>query len=152
MYKEKIVTDCLSAWCSTEFTYNDSVDNVLSNMIYQGKVWYLTKSLLPDQPDYMVAGFTREEMDFCRRNEGRMWEYLVEHKILFESDRLTIQKYTGNGPFTKDFTPESPARASDWIGWRIVESYMMNNRSVTMAAIMADDNFQNILALSKYNP
>lgn len=152
MHKEKILSDCISAWCATEFVYNDSVDNVLSNMIYQGKIWYLIKSLIPDHPDHLVAGFTVEEMDFCRRNEARMWEYLIEQKILFMSDRLTIQKFIGNGPFTKDFSTASPARAASWIGWRIIEKYAVNNRSLTMPEIMADNDFQKILALSRYNP
>jgi len=152
MFKDKIVTDCISAWCSTEFIYNDSVDNILSNMIYQGKIWYLTKSLLPDQPDYLVTGFSPEELDFCRKNEGRMWEYLVEHKILFMSDRLTIQKFAGNGPFTKDFGTKSPAKASSWIGWRIVENYAARNHSITMKELMNEDDFQKILSLSRYNP
>jgi hypothetical protein len=152
MTKDKILSDCISSWCSTEFVYNDSVDNVLSNMIYQGKIWYLTKSLLPGHPDHLIAGFTEDELAFCRNNEARMWEYLIEYKILFMSDRLTIQKFIGNGPFTKDFSTASPARAADWIGWRIVEKYAAGNRSLTMQEIMAENDFQKILALSKYNP
>jgi hypothetical protein len=97
-------------------------------------------------------GFSADQMNFCRNNEARMWEYLVEHKILFETGRMSIQKFTGNGPFTRDFTPESPARASVWLGWRIVEAYLRRNPGVTLGDLMRDNDYQKILTLSRYNP
>ena len=50
----------------------------------------------------------------------------------FETDRITIQKFTGSGPFTNNFTRESPARAAVWLGWRIVEEYMQYNARVSL--------------------
>lgn len=152
MHPGKIPSDCFMGWAMTEFEYMDSVDNVLSNMIYQGKMAYFTKWMLPEHPDSLIMGFTAGQMKFCRNNEERMWEYLVEHKVLFESDLLSIQKYTGYGPFTSGFTQESPARAAVWIGWRIVEEYARNNPKLSLEEIMEEDDYQKILTLSRYNP
>ncbi len=152
MYPGKIPSDCMSGWAMTEFEYHDSVDNLLSNMIYQGKIAFFTKWMLPEEADSVIMGFSAGQMKFCRNNEARMWEYLVEHRFLFETDRMTLQKFTGNGPFTRDFTPESPARASVWLGWRIVEEYMKRNPGVSLRDLMQDDDYQKILTLSKYNP
>ncbi len=152
MYPAKISSDCLLGWGITEFEYNDSADNVLSNMIYHGRNAYFSKWMLPEQPDSLIMGFTAEHMRFCRNNESRMWEYLVEEKVLFETDRMTIQKFTGSGPFTGDFTRESPARAAVWLGWRIVEDYMRHNSRVSLQDIMNENDYQKILTLSKYNP
>jgi hypothetical protein len=151
MYPGKIPSDCMAGWAMTEFEYNDSADNVLSNMIYQGKIACFTKWMLPAEPDSVIMGFSADQMNFCRNNEARMWEYLVEHKILFETGRMSIQKFTGNGPFTRDFTPESPARASVWLGWRIVEAYLRRNPGVTLGDLMRDNDYQKILTLSRYN-
>ena len=152
MHPEKILSDCISSWCLTEFLYNDSVDNVLSNMIYNGKILYLTKSLLPGHPDQLIAGFTDQELQFCKANEARMWEYLIENKVLFLSDRLSIQKFVGDGPFTKEFSDASPARAAVWIGWRIVEDYAARSPGLSMEEIMNENDYHRILALSRYNP
>ena len=152
MHPGKIPTDCFQGWGMTEFEYNDSVDNVLSNMIYHGKIAYFTKWMLPDQPDSLIMGFTSDQMRFCRDYENTMWEYLVEHRILFESEWLTIQKYTGYGPFTNGFTGESPARASVWLGWRIVEAYARKHPELSLADIMREEDYQKILTLSQYNP
>jgi len=152
MFPAKIPSDCMMGWGMTEFEYDDSVDNVLSNMIYLGKMACFTKWMLPEEPDSLIMGFSAGQMNFCRNNEAQMWEYLVENRTLFETGRMNIQKYTGNGPFTRDFTPESPARASVWLGWRIVEEYLRRNPQVSLKDLMEDDDYQKILTLSKYNP
>ncbi len=152
MYPGKIASDCMMGWGMTEFEFNDLVDNVLSNMIYHGKMACFTKWMLPEEADSVIMGFSAGQMNFCLNNEATMWEYLVEHKLLFETDRMSILKFTGNGPFTRDFTHESPARAAVWLGWRIVEEYMKRNPKVTLSELMADQDYQKILTLSKYNP
>ncbi len=152
MHPGKIPGDCMTGWAITEFEFNDSVDNVLANMIYHGKMACFTKWMLPDEPDSLIMGFSAGQMKFCRNNEAKMWEYLVEHIILFETDRMSIQKFTGNGPFTGNFTHESPARASVWLGWRIVEEYLRRNPELTLRDLMMEDDYQKILTLSRYNP
>jgi hypothetical protein len=152
MHPDKIPSDCMMGWAMTEFEYNDSVDNLLSSMIYNGMMAYFAKWMLPEESDSLILGFTEDQMRFCRNNEARMWEYLVENKLLFKTDRMTVLKFTGNGPFTGDFSPESPARAAVWIGWRIVEQYMRRNPDVSLAELMRTRDYQRILTLSKYNP
>ncbi|MFC2115199.1 hypothetical protein ACFLTU_01900 [Bacteroidota bacterium] len=152
MHPGKIPSDCMMGWAMTEYEFNDSVDNVLANMIYHGKMACFTKWMLPEEPDSLIMGFSAGQMNFCMNNEAKMWEYLVENKILFNTDRMTIQKFTGNGPFTSDFTHESPARAAVWLGWRIVEDYLRRNPALTLPDLMQEENYQKILALSKYNP
>ena len=152
MQREKIPSDCMTAWALSEYEYNDSTDNLLSNMIYNGQIMYWVKSMLPDEQDSLIMGFTADEMKFCRNNEARMWEYLIDNKLLFETNRTIIRKFTGVGPFTKDFTSESPARAAVWIGWRIVEDYSRNNRELNLRDIMEEKDYQKVLAQSKYNP
>jgi hypothetical protein len=152
MNRDKIPSDCMTAWALSEYEYNDSTDNLLSNMVYNGQIMYWVKSMLPDEPDSLIMGFTADEMKFCRNNEARMWEYLVENKLLFETNRATIRKFTGVGPFTKDFTNESPARAAVWLGWRIVEAYARNNHDQSLSQIMEQRDYQKLLTLSKYNP
>lgn len=152
MHREKIPSDCMMAWALSDYEYNDSVDNLLSDMIYNGQIMFFVKSMLPHQPDSLIMGFTDTEMKFCQNNEARMWEYLVENKLLFKTDRMTIRKFTGIGPFTKDFTSESPARAAVWIGWRIVEAYSRKNPDLSLEDIMKEQDYQKILTLSEYDP
>jgi hypothetical protein len=124
----------------------------MSEMIHYGKLKYFEKSMLPETPDEIIFGFTPGQFQFCRNNENQMWQYLIEKNLLFNSERLTIRKLIGEAPFTSYFTNESPGRAAVWLGFRIVESYMMKNPGVKIGDMMNDTNLQGILANAKYNP
>ena len=57
MHPGKIVPDCMNFWAETEFLFNDSVDNLISHMIYKGMLMYFTEAMLPDYPDSLKWGF-----------------------------------------------------------------------------------------------
>lgn len=152
MYPEKIPSDCMAFWGETEFPFNDSINNLITNMIYRGRLLYFTSALLPEQPDSVKWGFTGTDLEYFNSAEKAMWAFLVEHKLLFNTDKLTINKYILEGPFTKDFGRGSPARAAVWIGCRIVESYMRKNPDLTLARLMEEDDYMKILNQSAYNP
>jgi gliding motility-associated lipoprotein GldB len=152
LHREKIPSDCMKAWAKTEWEFNDSVDNVMSNMLYRGKLLYFVKSMLPEEPDTLITGFTKKELEWCRANEKQIWNYLVENKLLFETDYMTINKYVNPAPFTSGFPRESPGRAINWLGWKITEEYMKKNKDVTLNELMVNQNYQRILNRSKYHP
>jgi hypothetical protein len=81
-----------------------------------------------------------------------MWQYLVEKDLLFNTDQLTIRKLTGEAPFTGYFTKESPGRAAVWLGFRIVESYMMKNPGVKLGDLMINGDVQGLVEKAKYSP
>jgi hypothetical protein len=108
--------------------------------------------MLPDVPDSLKIGFSADQMKWCRNNESQMWSYLIEHKLLFTTDPLAIQKLTDDAPYTSFYTRESPGRASVWLGWKIVREYARKNPEVTFQEIMAMRDYQKILQGSKYHP
>jgi hypothetical protein len=55
-------------------------------------------------------------------------------------------------PFTSYFSNESPGRASIWLGFRIVESYMKNNKNVALSGLMGNTDVQTIMEKARYNP
>jgi hypothetical protein len=152
MHPGKIMSDCMSFWSETEFPFNDSVDNLISNMIYLGRQVYFTRAMLPDEPDSLLWGFSQNDLDFCKTDEGSMWTYLIENKLIFNTDKFTIEKLVHEGPFTKEFGRNSPARATVWIGYRIVCSFMENNPGVSLGELMEESNYLKIMNQSTYNP
>ncbi len=152
MHPGKISSDLVRAWALGEFPFNDSVNNVLSNIVYEGLLTYFTRTLLPHQPDSIILGFTSDQMRWCLRNEAQMWTHLIEHKLLFNTDRFSIMKLVEPAPFTQPFTIESPGRAGVWLGYRIVQRYMDRNPGVTLTMLMQETDYQRVLNLSRYNP
>lgn len=152
MYPGKITSDCLRAWAIGEFPFNDSIDNLVNNMIYEGTLMYFTKKMLPEQSDSLLFGFSPSQMKWCEKNEKQIWTYLIENKLLFITDSFSINKFINNAPFTSGFSQESPGRTVVWIGYRIVNSYMKNNKDVTFQQMMSSKDYQKIFNQSKYRP
>jgi hypothetical protein len=150
-----IVPDCMYAWASSEWNYKDmgyQTDNALTEILHEAKLLYFVKSMLPEHSDNLIFGFTAGQMKFCRNNEAMMWQYLVEHNLLFSSEQLTKRKLTGEAPFTLYFSKESPGRAAVWLGFRIIESYMINNKNTSLEDIMKNTDIQGILEKARYSP
>ncbi len=155
MTPDYIVSDVMYGWAASEWDFDMlkyPADNVLSEMIHDGKLKYFEKCMLPETSDEIIFGFTTDQMKFCRNNESQMWQYLVENDMLFKTDQFVIRKLTGEAPFTSYFTNESPGRAAVWLGFRIVESYMMKNPGINIEELMKNTDIQEILEKSKYNP
>ena len=150
-----IVPDCIYGWGVSEWDFSTikyQADNVITEIIHDGKLKYFEKCMLPVTADELIFGFTPDQMKFCRNNESQMWQYLIEHDMLFNTDQFTIRKMTGEAPFTSFFTNESPGMAAVWLGFRIVESYMMKNPGVKMEDLMNNTDIQGLLEKAKYNP
>lgn len=155
MTPENIVPDCMYGWGTSEWDFSTlkyPVDNVLAEMIHNGKLKYFEKCMLPETTDEMIFGFTPDQMKFCKNNECQMWQYMIENDLLFKSDQLTIRKLIGESPFTSYFSNESPGRAAVWLGFRIVESYMMKTPGNKIVDLMQNTDIQGILEKAKYSP
>jgi len=152
MHPGKIPSDAFYGWMVAEFPYNNEKDNLLSQMIYKGRTMYGIKQLLPEINDTLLWGFSSDQLQFCIDNEKGMWEYLVENKLLFETEKFKVIQYANPAPFTKDFSQESPGRAALWLGYRIIESLAKHNRELMLQELMEESNYQRLLNLSRYNP
>jgi hypothetical protein len=155
MTPDYIVPDCMYGWASSEWDFsalNYPADNVLAEIIHDGKLKYFEKCMLPETSDEIIFGFTPGQMKFCRNNEGQMWQYLIENNLLFNSDQFTIRKLTGEAPFTGYFSKESPGRAAMWLGFRIIESFMMKNPGIKIEDMIKNTDVQGILEKAKYSP
>lgn len=152
MNPEHIPVDALRAWALTEFVYHDKVDNLVNNMVYHGKIQYFLDAMFPETNDSLKIGFTAKQIRWCIKNEKQMWNFLIENKLLFSTDYMTINKHINPAPFTSGYPKESPGRASVWLGWQIVKAYMERNPEVTLQDLMFENDYQKILSESRYEP
>ncbi len=152
MVKEKMAPDVLRAMALTNYKKNTEVNDVINNMIYTGKIRYFVHRLFPDLQDTLLFDYSGYQMNWCEDHEADAWASMVEWKHVFSDDRMLIRKYTGDAPFTANFGDNSAPRAGEYIGYKIVESYMKNNEEVTLKDLMYDTDGRRILAASEYRP
>ena len=153
MVPEKIPADAMRALAESEFPDGFEEDYLLATMIQCGRYQYFVKCMLPDEPDTLLWGFTQKQLEFCEKSEGEFWKYLIStENMLFSSDYMMQKRFIDDGPFTIVFTKESPARVGQWIGFKIVESFMKNNPDVSLSDLFAIKSSKEIMSKAKYNP
>jgi len=152
MHPQKMISDMMFAWGFTEWPKSEQSNNLLSNMINEGKIMYFVDAMMPEMPDTLKLGYTKKQLEFCKRNEAQMWTSLAEHKQLFTTDRMEIKRFMDDGPYTAAFGDESPARTGMWLGWQIVRSYMKEHKDLKLADLMNNTDYQGILNQSGYQP
>jgi len=152
MHPAKIVPDMMYAWAVSEWLKAGNTNSLLNQMIQEGKMLYFVDAMLPELHDSLKIGFTKRQLDYCKKNEASMWTFLAEHKLLFTTDRMNNKRFLDDGPYTASFSEESPARTGVWLGWQIVRSYMKQNKEVKLADLLANQDFKGILNQSGYQP
>lgn len=152
MNEENIIPDAVRTWMLTEFPYNMDKSDFLSQIIYMGKIIYLTDALLPETHDSLKIQYTQKQLEYCNQNEFNLWSYFIAQKLLYTTNQADIMKYTSDGPFTSALSKEAPARIGYWVGWQIIKQYMKNNSETTIEALMKETDAQKILNKSKYKP
>lgn len=152
MTPEKVVPDVMKAIGMTEYAYNDSIDDLISTMIYHGKMLHFVKRTIPDIPDTLLFGYTEKEMNWCRENEDFMWSAIVEQKHLFSTDPMLTRKYVGEAPFTSFFGQESPGRTGRYLGFQLLQSWMDEHPEYSFREMMQQSDPHRILAKARYRP
>lgn len=152
MHPQKVATDAVLALCLTEFEYAPKDDNMISQMLYYGKVHVLLDALLPDAPDTLKWGYTRLQLDWCHRNEQQMWLSMVEKDALFSTSVKEITRMIAPAPFTSSFSQKSPGGVGQWIGYQIIKSYLKHNSKITIQDLMRENDYQMVLNASHYKP
>ena len=148
----QILPDIASSFAKTKVAPPSNL-SFLAQMIYVGKELYLKDQLLPETADADKIGYTKEQLAWCQENEGYVWRYFIENKMLYETDQKLIPRFINPAPFSKfylEIDNETPGRIGTWIGWQIARSYMENNK-VSLNDFLKMDA-KEIFEKSKYKP
>lgn len=151
MTGKDIPRDVLSGWLASEFPFRPEKNDLISGMIYQGKIAYALEKLFPDEPREWWLGFTPGQWEWCEQNESQMWGFLIENEYLFSTQQRLIVKYLNDAPFTSGMPVESPGKTVVWTGYRIVKKYMEKSRD-PLSALFQQQDYHKILRVAGYRP
>ncbi len=152
MRKEYLVADGMRGWIQSEWEEDPAQSDLLSRMVYYGKILYCMNALMPDEEDSIITGYSSSQLKWCNANEKNTWSFLIDEKLLFSNDQNQVAKFINDGPSTNGFPKEAPGAIGQWMGWKIVNAYMKNNSSVTLEQLMNSTDGKKILNDSKYKP
>ncbi len=146
-----LVSDAIQAWLTTEFESEGS-KNMLEQMIFQGKISFLLQALLPLKAPHLFFNYEQDELKWCEDNESQIWFHFVDMDLLYTMENFQIRKYMGDAPFISGFPEGSPGRVGQWIGFKIVDSYMRNNPKQSLKNLMELTDANRLLQESNYKP
>ena len=150
--KEYIIGDVMKLITEDIFPDKSKGKPLIEQMIEKGKQWWMMDKFLPDTPDSIKTGYTKQQLDWCKQNEGLIWSWIVKNEDLYSITPSTIQVYIGEAPFTQGFSQElSPGNIGPWIGWQIIKKFAANNPDMKPEEIMQSSP-KKILEESKYKP
>jgi hypothetical protein len=150
--KEYITSDAMQLVISDIFPYKSANRPLVEQMVEKGKRWYMLDKFIPGEPDSIKTGYTGQQLEWCKENEGLIWSHVVKNENLQSLSPTTLQTYLGEGPFTQGFNQDlSPGNLGQWIGWQIVKKYVEKNASLTPEEIMNTDP-NKILDEARYKP
>ena len=130
-------------------------NSLLAYMIHFGKIHYLCSKILPKEEQKVIMAYSKNKMDWCLSNEGNIWAYFIDNQLLFSSEYQTKQRFIEDAPFSKFYTSfdsESPGRVGQWIGWRLISSYMDSHPEMGLIDLINEQDVQKILRESRYKP
>lgn len=113
---------------------------LIEQMVEKGKQWFLIDKFLPDTPDSLKTGFTKNQLSWCKENEGNIWAAIVKNVDLYSVDPDIIQNYIGEAPFSQAAgMPEqvTPGNIGQWVGWQIVKKYASLHQELSPSQVIA---------------
>lgn len=152
MNRDHVVTDCARLIATSLFPVETGGGSLLDVMVEAGKRLYLLDLILPSTPPGVKIGYNSVQYEWIRKNESHVWAAIIENRMLYSNDGRVIRVFMSDGPFTAEFSKESPPLLGSWIGWRIVNQYMERNPQVTLRELLQEKDSQKILSGSKFKP
>jgi hypothetical protein len=150
--KKYLVADAIKLIVDDLFPDQSKGKGLIEQMIEKGKQWWLLDHFLPGTPDSIKTGFTTAQLNWCRKNEGLIWNsILTNEKNMYTTDPASIQNYIGEAPFTPTMPTASPGNIGQWVGWQIVKKFAEKNASLTLSDVMKTDPGK-IFEQAKYKP
>lgn len=150
--KEYITSDVIAAWLQSDYQPDQNNNDLLNNIIHEGKILYAVDEILPDVPDTIKYGYSEEQLKWCENNEDKLWTFFLEQKLLYNKNPGEYVKFINDGTTTSGFPKEAPARLGVFIGLKIVQSYMKKNDNISLQQLLEMKDGGQLLIEAGYKP
>lgn len=133
--------------------YNQQGKRLIDVMIDNGKKLYVLDKLMPHTVDSVKFAYTQKQVDWCNNNEADLWAHLLSENLLYSVKSAEWAKLVNPSPTgTPKMPTDSPGRAGNWLGMKIVKAYMKRNPNISLEDLLKTTDAQMILDKSKYKP
>lgn len=149
---EYITANCLQVLQQQLYPMPGPGSRLIEQFVAAGKQQYFLEQVLPETPDTIRLGYTKDQLDWCLDNERMIWQYFIQNELLYKADWQEAMHFIGDGPSTQGMPPGAPGRIGYFVGWRIMQKYMDGHPEVTLQQLMEIKDLVQVFNGSKYRP
>lgn len=141
---QRLPIDIAEALIKNRYPFQtDSSTTVLSRMLYEGAVLMAKIKLLPDYQVAEVMGYSDHQLKWLTANSSQVWNALVSKQMLYSKSTLLADELINPAPGTLVLGPDVPPRAGRYVGYSIVESYLLANQATPLSELLSPSFYNN---------
>lgn len=150
-YQKNFIVPAIVFALSDKYNATNRADQtMLADMVYYGKGYVFTKTMLPELADSLLIGYTDRQLTETYAAQGLVWAHFIDNQLLYQTNPDVKQRYLNERPFTAEIGPRCPGAIGRWLGWRIVGRYHDTHASVGIADLMRNADARQLFAESGY--
>ncbi|RTL57152.1 MAG: hypothetical protein EKK37_13960 [Sphingobacteriales bacterium] len=147
---EYLPTNCMQAVIDDLYPDTSFSKPLIEQMVEKGKRYFVLDKFLPKTNDTLKLQYTKDQLDWCYKNEKNIWKFFLDGDLLYSTDPST-SNFVSEGPNTQGMPQESPGNIGLFVGWRIVQKYAEKHPNITIQQLMKLSS-KEIFNEAKYKP
>ena len=150
-YQQEYIVPAILFFISQKYNKVPANDQTfLADMVWYGKGFEFVKHVSPDTPDSLIIGYSQAQLDDVYASQQDIWAYFLDRQLLYQTREAEKERFIGERPATVEISQYCPGGIGRWVGWRIINRYLMEKPNTTLVELMANTNVRQLLEDSKY--
>ena len=129
---------------------NRADQTLLADMVYYGKGYVFTKTMIPEVADSLVIGYSDKQLTQTFNAQDVVWAHFIDNQLLYQTNPAIKQRYLNERPYTAEIGQACPGAIGRWLGWRIVGRYRDEHSGQNIADLMRNADARQIFEQSGY--
>lgn len=149
-YQKQYIAPAIVFAISDKYNTTDHADQtMLADMVYYGKGYVFTKTMMPETADSLIIGYTDQQLTETYNAQDLVWAHFIDNQLVYQTNPSVKMRYMNERPFTAEIGARCPGAIGRWVGWRIVGKYN-DEKKGSIAELMQHANARQIFEQSKY--
>ena len=146
MKPERILPDCFTFYLMSQypFGWEKGRRTLFDVIVHQGKINWVARKILGIKSNAEMLDYTEEEIDWCKKNEKKLWKWMVSREHLSSTDPMIIRAYTHPDPNIILKGELMPPIIGVWIGMQLTEKFMKQHPDMSVEALLECEDFGNL--------
>lgn len=129
---------------------NKTDQTMLADMVYYGKGYVFTKTMMPEVADSLLIGYSDTQLTETYNAQDLVWAHFIDNQLLYETRPDVKERYMNERPFTAEIGVRCPGAIGRWVGWRIVGRYFDKQTNPDITKLMAEADAKKLFQESGY--